>query len=285
MLRHYLTLCRAEYFQTCRRMFTIFVATGELGWGAGRHVLATVSAFLAVSGAPRTVCGSGNDGFLTFTFRIIDASRIGIVVTSVHGQFFSTHRMYCTCVVNCRQGYFHTGSSNRPSNATNGPVLKRVGDTRLASVLVIMIHCFNNALLNADNLVRTCGASTTSIVDTTRVRRHVVRGRFMIRFNCSVRTPIVHVVGSFGLAIITLRRRVSYRTIVSVHLSGVPTMATHFNRLCDMIFGRYRARSRRLRRRWVGRCSAKSCESAGQIRSAWLRLLYTWFTGGRQLQI
>lgn len=186
----------------------------------------------------RKCCARGEDGFLTFTRRIAAISRIGRVITKCHGGCCSTQRYYCTCVLNPRHARFHTGSSNRPSSATNGPVLKRVAGTRLASVLVIIVHCFKKIGLNADKLVITCHRTTVSTL--TRYRRMARRMRRVMAcsFACPVVGSIVEVIGRVGPHVISRAFSGAYDVGLSVEGDRTRRLHAHLGGLSFRWFQR-----------------------------------------------
>lgn len=184
------------------------------------------SACGAVITPSRNVCARGHDGFVTVTLPIHAMRRIGTRLRACRGGCCSTHRIYCTCVLKRRQGSFHTGSGNRPSNATNGPVLKRVGSGRLASVLVVMIHCFKNVGLNADKLVMTCGTTTTRTVTTTAIVRGAISRAIAFLFRCPFVGSIVQMIGRRRPRVRRRSCSVSYHVALHVHRSVVPGLQT-----------------------------------------------------------
>lgn len=188
--------------------------------------VATRSACGAVTRPSRNVCARGQDGFVTVTLPIHALSRVGTRLRACRGGCCSTQRMYCTCVLKTTHGSFHTGSGKRPSKATNGPVLKRVGSGRLASVLVVMIHCFKKVGLKADKLVITCGTTTTRTVTTTAIVRGAISRRIAVVFRCPFVGSIVHVIGRRRPRVLQRSCSVSYDVALHVHSSVVPGLHT-----------------------------------------------------------
>lgn len=185
------------------------------------------SACGAVASVTRNVCARGQDGFVTVTVPMHAVRRVGRRLSACRGGCCSTHRIYCTCVLKRREGSFETGSGKRPSNATKGPVLKRVGSGRLASVLVVIIHCFKNVGLKADKLVITCGTTTTRTVTTTSVIREAISRRVAMSFRCPFVGSVVHVIGRSRPTVLRRSCSVSYLVELQVHGSVVKGLHTH----------------------------------------------------------
>lgn len=111
----------------------------------------------------------GGSRFVNSTYRVSSLSRTLTFIRAVHSRRPGTHRITCTTIYNNSSNHLtrHVDSSNRPSNATNGPVLSILHTGRVASYIITIAQCFKNVLLNSKNLVHTCSANTSVTIGTT----------------------------------------------------------------------------------------------------------------------